>query len=316
MKFNKMVVTYTEQFLDWQLGDEHEINPIRSLVFTEKLKTLIESGMCEVDTDWGQASEIERMKWEAAMRSIQPEKTAARKATAPPEVWNSEVFMFGATYYLCDRLLKDRAFNDTSGIYFNPAGGEMSGQHADVDVVNDLAWACLRMADAGMNVVYVDWDAHHCYETETLLRKSDVKTFSVHEKISAASTYSDLEGDGFVNLGMEEGAGDYGLINAVAEIIDMLEQHAGKVDVIVLNAGADGIEVDPTSGLQWTINGYGVAAKMLGEYAVSMDASILVGGGGSTLPLDSGPEIWGAVTTTLLIEMLMINDYFKPSSSM
>lgn len=305
MKFHKLTVTYADDFLDWQLGDEHEVNPIRSLLATEKLKHLEDPGICEIVSDWGQSSVVEKAKWERAMKSIQPEKVEVRKASG---LWEPELAMFGATYYLTEKILKNRVFDGSAGIYFNPAGGEHSESHADVDVINDLAWACLRMQDAGLRVAYIDWDAHHCYETETLLRGSGVLTFSVHERSTAATTYSDLDGEGFVNYGMEQGASDWGLINAVAEILDTLEGME-PFDVIVLNAGADGLEEDPTSGMDWTIDGYGVSSKMLGEFAAGSGASVLVGGGGSTLPIEGCPEIWSAVLSTLTLEMVMVGAY-------
>lgn len=302
MKFNGLTVAYSEKFLDWQLGEDHEVNPIRALVLVEKLKILQEAGICVVDTSWDKGSVVEKAKWVRAIETLQPDKLKSKAAADP--LYETELLMFGATYHLTEKLIKDRVFDGGMGVYFNPAGGEISEQHTDVDVFNDLAWACLRLKDSGMNVVYIDWDAHHCYETETLLKNSGVTTFSVHEARTAGTTYTDLEGEGFANYGMDAGASDYGLVNAVAEIIDTLENEGKGFDVIVLNTGADGLGGDPTSGLDWTIDGYGLSSKMLGDFAQRSSASLLVGGGGTTLPVEGGPDIWSAVLGTLTLELL------------
>lgn len=304
MKFNGLTVTYSDKFLDWQLGEEHEVNPIRALLLTEKLKMLEHYGICTFTSEWDKVSEIEQSKWEKAAARLQPSRVSALRQG---DLWEPELFMFGATYFLTEKLLKDRFFESAAGIYFNPAGGELTGQHKDVEVLNDLAWSCVRMTEAGMRVVYLDWDGHHCFETETLLKNTDVLTISIHETSSAATTYSDVDGQGFKNIHMLSGASDYGLINAVAEAIDLIEEQGGA-DVIVLNAGADGLLEDESTDMQWTLDGFGISAKMLGEFAAQSGASILVGGGGSTLPLDGGaPDVWGAVVGTLSLEMAMID---------
>lgn len=303
MKFSGLTVAYSDKFLDWQLGEDHEVNPIRALVFTEKLKILEQYGVCKFDTDWDRAGEIERAKWEKAAARLQPERVKELKKS---QLWEPELFMFGATYFLTEKLLKDRFFESSSGVYFNPAGGELSGQHRDVDVLNDLAWACVRMAEAGLRVVYLDWDGHHCYETETLLKNSGILTISIHEASSASTTYSDVDGQGFKNIQMLAGASDYGLINSVADAIDLIEAQGGA-DVVVLNAGADGLAEDETTNMQWTLDGFGLSSKMLGEFAAAHDASVLIGGGGSSLPLDGGaPDVWSAVVGTLTMELALV----------
>lgn len=301
LKFAGLKVAYADGFLDWQLGEEHPINPIRTLVLKEKLKRLREVGMCEVLEDWARAGEIQRGKWLRAAQTIQPDRVQKLQSELAKEIWESELLMFGATFELVDRLIRDRAFEGKHGVYFNPAGGELTGQHDGVEVLNDLAWACLRLQEAGYKVAYLDWDAHHSNETEELLNGSGVLTISIHDLTTAATTYSDEEGAGFINVPV--GKTDLDFIDAVGRAVDSIAAF-GKIDVLVLNAGADGLEQDESTGMEWTLDGMMVAGMIVGEFAASIDASVLAGGGGGELPLDGTPSAWSHSTGMILLQLL------------
>lgn len=290
LKFAGLKVAYADGFLDWQLGEEHPINPIRTLVLKEKLKRLREVGMCEVLEDWARAGEIQRGKWLRAAQTIQPDRVQKLQSELAEEVWESELLMFGATFELVDRLIRDRAFEGKHGVYFNPAGGELTGQHEGVEVLNDLAWACLRLRDAGYTVAYLDWDAHHSNETEALLKDTGVLSISIHDLTTAATTYSDPDGAGFINYGLSAEGDSLEFVDAVGQAADKLAELG--IDVLVLNAGADGLEVDESTGMAWSTDAMAVAGKIIGDLAGELDASVLVGGGGGELPLDETPDTW------------------------
>lgn len=301
LKFAGGKVAYTDGFLDWQLGDEHPVNPIRTLGFRRALGRFEQVGAVKVLEDWAKAGELQKAKWIAEAQALQPERVAKLQAELDPAVWNAQLLMFGATFELVNELIRDREFEGSHGIYFNPAGGELTGQHEGVEVLNDLAWACLRLQNAGYKVAYLDWDAHHSNETEQLLKDSGVLTISIHDLTTAATTYSDPEGGGFVNIPV--GADDHDFVDAVGRAVDMVADF-GPVDVLVLNAGADGMEQDESTGLNWTLDGMMVAGMIVGEYAASIDASVLAGGGGGELPLDGTPSAWSHSTGMVLIQML------------
>lgn len=292
-------VTYSDDFINWQLGEEHPINPIRSFALVQRMEELERLGACTIDTDWNRSSQILRNKWEKCATDLQPELVNARK-TSDPELWEAELTMFGATHHLTETLIREYYVENKLGVYFNPAGGE-NNQHEDVAVVSDLAWACKRLALSGLRVAYIDWDAHHCGDVETLLEGSGILTASIH---SISSVETPLpSSDETINYEVPVNSTDEDLIAAVGSTIDLIEDRGG-VDVLVINIGADGISEDSSSDLGWTHKGYFLSAQIIGEYAGTHDIPVLLGGGGGTLPLDEGtPEVWFLVAGTLTMEI-------------
>lgn len=293
----RLKVAYTEKYLDWQLGEEHPVNPLRAHVVVEELQKVSKLPL-EVLTSWAGASTVQKARWLEAARRAQGDGV---DQLVSGELGDAVLEMFGGTYTLVDELIRDRAFAGETNVYFNPAGGENS-QHEDVDVLNDAVYAVKRLANAGLSVAYVDWDAHHCVETEQLLRdREDILTISVHDRETASTSYS---GEGFVNLAVGSGANDIGFVAAAAEAINELNS-LEQLDVIVLNAGADGLLEDESSKLQYTAQGLGVAADQLGMFAAERNASVLVLGGGGQLPLDGTPMAWlyvlGMLTNSLML---------------
>ena len=300
-EFVGMRVTYSDDFINWQLGEEHPINPIRSYALVQRLEELEQLGACKIDTEWNRQSHILRTKWEKCALEMQPELVDSRK-TEHSELWESELTMFGATHYLTETLIRESLVDGKIGVYFNPAGGE-NNQHEDVAVVSDLAWACKRLQMSGMRVAYIDWDAHHCTDVESLLVGTGILVSSVHSEASVGQTELSHNDNDIINYEMPATSTDEDLISAVGTIVDTIEEMGG-VDVIVLNIGADGLEEDESSDLRWTQKGYYLAAQIVGEYAGAQEIPVLIGGGGGTLPLEDGtPEVWFAVSGTITMEM-------------
>lgn len=288
----QLVVAHTEHFLDWQISAEHPVNPIRSHVVLEELQG-IHGKNFELLTNWANASELERSRWLAAAQSIDPELEIGLEA--------AELTIFGATYTLAEQLVADRVAGRGAAVYFNSAGGELSGQHEGVEVFNDLAYAAVRLAAAGLRVAYLDWDAHHSNRVEAALRSyPEILTVSIHQLSSAATTFSSPE-HGFVNFQLGDGAGDHALISSVSSALLEL----GDLDALVMSIGADGLEEDPSSQLNYSPDGLAAAAILVGQFAANSGASILVGGGGGQLPLDSTPQVWANVVTLLASGLLM-----------
>jgi acetoin utilization protein AcuC len=69
--------------------------------------------------------------------------------------------------------------------------------------------------------------------------------------------------------------------------------------VILLACGADGLEGDPLSGLEYTQTGMAQAAMAVGEYAREMGIPVIIGGAGGYQPLDGTPTAWAIVAATV-----------------
>lgn len=292
-------ITYTDDFIDWQLGEEHPINPIRAFVLKERMEDLVGAGACVIDTEWNRPSQITRRQWEKSALKSEPHLVEKRKQESA-EMWETELTMFGGTYYLTETLIREYYTENKYGAYFNPAGGE-NNHHDGVAVISDLAWACKRLANSGLRVAYIDWDAHHCSDVETLLDGTGILTASIHSISTVEAELPTTEEH--INYEMTSDAQNSDLISAVTSILDTIDERGG-VDVLVLNISADGYAPDESTDLGWTEEGYFLSAKAIAEYAGAREISILMGGGGGTLPLEDGtPEIWFIVLGTITAEL-------------
>jgi acetoin utilization protein AcuC len=66
-----------------------------------------------------------------------------------------------------------------------------------------------------------------------------------------------------------------------------------KPDLLFITSGADGLAEDPLTNLQYTVEGYAEAARLLAESFP--DIPMLMGGAGGYLPDTGTPEVWAAV---------------------
>ena len=171
---------------------------------------------------------------------------------------------------------------------FNPSGGYHHA-HAECAAgfcyVNDMALACLKLAERGKRVLYLDLDAHHCDGVqEAVYERADVMTISFHE-----SGRSLFPGTGFENeIGSGAGRGycvnvplpistyDDAYLRAFHRIVPPLIQ-AFNPDVLVVELGMDVLAGDPLTHLNLTNN---VHAEILPQLLSCGKPILATGGGG------------------------------------
>ncbi len=172
-------------------------------------------------------------------------------------------------------------------IAFNPSGGF---HHAHADraggfcYVNDIVLACLRLADAGKRVLFLDVDAHHCDGVQdAFYGRSDIMTMSLHESGSTL-----FPGTGFEDeTGEGEGRGyavNFPLPVATYDAAFMRVFEAGALpvirafdpDVIVMELGMDGLTGDPLAHLHLSNNAYAEVVERVRD----LGKPILATGGG------------------------------------
>ena len=68
-------------------------------------------------------------------------------------------------------------------------------------------------------------------------------------------------------------------------------------DLLFITSGADGLAEDPLTNLQYTVEGYAEAARLLTQ--AFPDTPKLMGGAGGYLPDTGTPEVWAAVAAEL-----------------
>lgn len=166
---------------------------------------------------------------------------------------------------------------------FNPSGGTHHGkadQAFGFCFVNDPVLGILTLLKSNARrVAYVDIDAHHGDGVQDALSHlPEVRLFSVHEADRWPRTGKTNDfGAGYAqNYLLSRGAGDRDLLTVVKDQI-LPEIHKFQPDVLVLQAGADGLAGDPQSGLNFSVNGYWNAAKQILDYGTP---TLVLGGGG------------------------------------
>lgn len=172
-------------------------------------------------------------------------------------------------------------------VVFNLSGGL---HHAQPELasgfcyMNDVAIACMVLADAEKKVLYLDVDVHHGDGVQNAFyARSDVLTISLHQNGRTLFPGTGFEneigigpGKGYsVNVPLPIGTYDQAYIKAFKAIATPLIK-AYDPDVIVLQAGADALASDPLAHLQLTNNTY---ADVINEL-LSFEKPILVTGGG------------------------------------
>jgi len=152
-------------------------------------------------------------------------------------------------------------------VAFNPSGGyhhAFPEKAAGFCYVNDMALACLTLAEAGRRVLYLDVDVHNGDGVASAFyERSDVMTISLHENpktLFPGTGFEDEIGEGAgrgycVNLPLPVGTFDQAYLYAF-EAIAVPLIGAYNPDVIVFELGADTLAGDPLAHLQLTNNVY------------------------------------------------------------
>lgn len=188
----------------------------------------------------------------------------------------------GAGLNAADLLLAGEA-----DIAFNLLGGfhhAMAQRAAGFCYLNDVALACMRLADAGKLVAYLDVDAHHGDGVqEAFYRRNDVLTISMHETGKTLFPWGGFEneigegpGRGYnVNVPLPAETHDEAFLLAFDRVV-LPVLGAYEPDVMVLELGMDTLAGDPLTHLCLTNN---ALVDMIQEL-LKLRIPILVAGGG------------------------------------
>lgn len=185
-------------------------------------------------------------------------------------------------------------------IVYNPAGGTHHGMPDRANgfcFVNDPALAIAVLLEAGIDkIAYIDIDAHHPDGVEAHFSDDErIRLFSVHEENRWPRTgaQGDIAGGFAANFTLPRGAGDAELIKICTEYI-LPSLDSFQPQVIILQAGCDGLADDPQSGLCYSNLGYWQAVSAL----LSRNIPALVLGGGGYNPYTTARAwagIWGLI---------------------
>jgi acetoin utilization protein AcuC len=197
-------------------------------------------------------------------------------------VYDYAVLAAGGTLTAAGMILSGRAdvaFNTSGG--FHHAGPERA---AGFCYINDVALACIVLAEEGKRVLYLDVDVHHGDGVaNAFYDRSDVLTISLHQNprtlfpgTGFENEIGTGEGKGYcVNVPLPVGTYDQAYMKAFENIVLPLTA-AYNPDVIVFELGADALAGDPLANLRLTNNVY---AEII-DHLMSFNKPILATGGG------------------------------------
>jgi acetoin utilization protein AcuC len=171
---------------------------------------------------------------------------------------------------------------------FNPSGGfhhAMPERASGFCYINDVALACMVLAEEGKRVLYVDVDVHHGDGVAyAFYDRRDVMTISLHQNprtLFPGTGFEDEvgsgEGKGYcVNIPLPIGTYDEAYMEAFKSLVPPLIG-AFKPDVFVFELGADALAGDPLANMYLTNNVYVEIINRLLSFNKPM---LMTGGGG------------------------------------
>lgn len=207
----------------------------------------------------------------------------------------------------CGATLKGAALvtEGEADVAFNPSGGY---HHAGPEAasgfcyINDVALACLVLAEQARRVLFLDVDVHHGDGVQNAFYdRSDVMTMSFHESGTTLFPGTGFEheigtgeGRGYsVNVPLPVGTYDEAYMRAFDAVAVPLIG-AFDPDVIVLEVGTDGLAGDPLAFLSLTNNTYAEIARRV----MDVGKPILATGGGG-YHLQNTARAWALLWSVL-----------------
>jgi acetoin utilization protein AcuC len=302
--FQNLQISYSDDYLNWQLGDgdgSHPTDPMRARIAYDLLNQYLGHHVTTIDPAPrdGDRAAAEALHAASYVRTVLDEGLSTEWEGPSLKNAHTALAMFSGTMRLTEAIIAGE-----TRIGFNPMGAK---HHAGYDfssgfcVLNDMAWGALAFKEAGIRPLYLDWDVHAGDGVQNLLEDTDIPTLSIHgtgifpagmgnhhpDKFGQGHTWHDTERH-FYNWNIELGSGDEALLSALDEAEDIVAGYAP--DVILLATGADG-HYGEYWGMKWTLDGYVEAAHQVSTWA----DKFLIGGAGGYQPRTWTPDIWATV---------------------
>jgi len=288
------VFIYSSEFEKYSYPPEHPFNTIRATRVREIVKSMGMLSGSEVSPE--PAERIVLKKFHTA-RYLHALKTAAaghldvealqmgigsQECPVFKGLYEYTALAAGGTLTAAKMILSGDA-----EIAFNPSGGY---HHAGPELaagfcyINDVALACIVLAEQEKRVLYLDVDVHHGDGVANeFYGRSDVLTISLHQNPKTLfpgtgfeNEIGTAEGKGYcVNVPLPVGTYDQAYLKAFETIVLPLTR-AYNPDVIVFELGADALAGDPLANLCLTNNVY---ADII-NHLMGFNKPILATGGG------------------------------------
>ena len=297
LKTRNSVFVYSSEFEKYLYPPEHPFNTIRAKRVREIVSSMgLLSGSGSSEVAPVAAERVVLKKFHTA-RYLHALKTAAaghwsaealKMGIGSPDcpifkgLYEYAVLAAGGTLTAAKMILSgetELAFNPSGG--YHHAGPELA---AGFCYINDVALACIVLAEQKKRVLYLDVDVHNGDGVaNAFYDRSDVMTISLHQNPKTLFPGTGFEneigtgkGKGYcVNVPLPVGTYDQAYIKAF-EAVALPLMTAYNPDVIVFELGADALAGDPLAHLCLTNNVY---AEII-YHLMSFNKPILATGGG------------------------------------
>lgn len=297
MTTKNAVFIYSSEFEKYSYPPEHPFNTVRATRVREIVSSMgMLSGSGKSEVAPKPAERIVLKKFHTA-RYLHALKTAAaghwdvealqmgigsQDCPIFKGLYEYSVLAAGGTLTAAKMILSGQA-----DIAFNPSGGyhHAGPEHAaGFCYINDVALACIVLAEQEKRVLYLDVDVHHGDGVaQAFYDRSDVLTISLHQNPKTLFPGTGFEneigtgeGKGYcVNVPLPVGTYDQAYLKAFETIVLPLTA-AYNPDVIVFELGVDALAGDPLANLRLTNNVY---AEIV-DHLMSFNKPILATGGG------------------------------------
>ena len=291
----KVTLVHSPEYANWFFSDDHPtqgrrfINGYNSIVSNQRIL----APRCAT------SAELSRVHSPGYIKEVTNDFRCFEWSGAREDLARFATLFAGGTLVALDALLSNEA---DVAIHLPAAKHHAQYDHSSgFCVFNDFAIAAdIATKDHGLKVAIIDIDAHHGDGVENLTRENpNVLTFSIHEQgIFPGTGNSDEVGKHVYNFPLSEattGLGDGALLAGIKKFIPIAQ--AFQPDLLFITSGADGLADDPLTHLQYSVQGYGAAARCLAESFASTPK--LMGGAGGYLPDSGTPEVWAVVAAEI-----------------
>ncbi|MHC4336837.1 MAG: acetoin utilization protein AcuC [Planctomycetota bacterium] len=311
----KAAFIYSQQLEEYSYPPEHPFNTVRATKVREILNSmglLLGDGRSEVPPEPAERTILEKLHPERYLDALEAasqghwDAEALRMGIGTSDcpvfegLYDYAVLAVGATLKAVKLILSgsaDVAFNPSGG--FHHAGSERASGFC---YINDVALACLTLAEAGKKVLYLDVDVHHGDGVAyAFYDRDDVMTVSFHQDprtLFPGTGFTDeigtRKGKGYcINVPLPIGTYDQAYIKAFNAVAPPLIT-AYNPDVFVFELGADALAGDPLAQLYLTNNVYADVVNCL----LGFNKPILMTGGGG-YNIENTVRAWALAWTVL-----------------
>jgi acetoin utilization protein AcuC len=303
---------YSDQFLNYNFGPEHPLNPIR---LSLSYKLIEELGLLDDKTELMRPNlageeELRLVHTLEYIEAVREEELDLAYGLGSddtpifPGIFDASRSMAGGSIEAAKRMLEEDC------IALNLAGGlhhAFPTQAAGFCVFNDPALAICILRKKFSRILYLDIDAHHGDGVQQIFYQDpDVLTFSIHESgnyLFPGTGFVDEAGAGeglgySVNVPMPMNAGDQDFLLAFEEVVPRLFEWF-RPEAVVAELGTDTHYSDPLTSLNVTLRGYTTMVRRIVELTnlYAKGRLLALGGGGYNLAVV--PTAWTCALTIM-----------------